>query len=519
MDSPRASRALEAALLANFVLHGAAMLSMATLLLPFLPGGSTPDDAMRVARLAQDPWLFRLGWVPWHLCALADLAMAVALVRSRWIPRAPAVLTLLFTLAAIVPDQGSQLLWITRGVDLAKAATRTADLAPYLGFERAVFPYLAGWAALLYTAAGVAWTACFAAAGTWTRTLTRLSVVTWIVFAFAGVAPVLPPALRPPPAAVSAGNAVGFLLLELWFALVTEQVLRRARPEASSGVRAAWRHPHPGLLGRALEIIANSRFLRAFGELLPMVAFRSEITEVIYVNYLVPASRLAPLVPHGLSLQRLGPREDQALFTFLTYRHGHFGPALLGPLRRLLPSPIQSNWRIHVFDPVTDRRGVHFITNAVSMTAHAIGARLLSEGMPMHVLARGEVRRGDDGVVDVELDPGGGSAPDASIHLAPADAELGLTPPFSEAFSTYRDFLAYCVPQDRAMDTQPWRGTVSRQEIALGIPLESCEPLRGTVRSRAAAAIVGDAAPLCFRVARVAFRFEVEELDAHALGP
>jgi hypothetical protein len=344
-------------------------------------------------------------------------------------------------------------------------------------------------------------------------------VVTWIVFAFAGIAPVLPPALRPPPAAVSAGNAVGFLLLEIWFALVTEQVLRRSRPPTASGVRAAFRHPRSGLAGRALQILAESRFLRALGELLPIVAFRSDITDVVYVNYLVSASRLAPLVPRGLSLQLLGARGDRALFTFLTYRHGHFGPGLLGPLRRLLPSPVQSNWRIHVFDPVTEQRGVHFLTTAISMTAHALGARLLSEGMPMHVLARGEVRRGDDGAVDVELDPGSGSAPDASIHLVPEAAEPALTPAFSEVFASYRDLLAYCVPQDRAMDTQPWRDTVSRQEIALGIPLEACEPLRGEVRSRAAEAIAGDAAPLCFRVARVAFRFDREERDAHALGP
>jgi hypothetical protein len=519
MASPKASRALEGALLANFLLHGAAMLSMAAILLPFMPGGSTPDDAVRVARLASHPWLFRLGWVPWHLCAVADLALALILVRSAWISRLPAALTLLLTLAAIVPDQGSQILWITRGLGLARTAAQTGNLVPYLAFEGAVFPYLAGWAAILYTAAGVGWTACFVGAGAWSRALTRLSVVTWVVFAFAGAAPVLPPSLRPPPAAVSAGNAVGFLLLEIWFALVIERVLRRSRPETASGVHAAWRHPRAGLSGRALEILAESRFLRALGELLPIVAFRSEITDVIYVNYLVSASRLAPLVPRGLSLQLLGPGSDRALFTFLTYRHGHFGPGLLGPLRRLLPSPVQSNWRIHVFDPVTARRGVHFITSAVSMTAHALGARLMSEGMPMHVLARGEVRRGDDGAVVVELDPGGGSAPDASIRLVPAAAEVALAPPFSEVFSSYRDFLAYCVPQDRAMDTQPWRDTVSRQEITLGIPLEACEPLRGEVRSRAAEAIVGDAAPVCFRVARVAFRFDLEEHDAHPLAP
>jgi len=38
-----------------------------------------------------------------------------------------------------------------------------------------------------------------------------------------------------------------------------------------------------------------------------------------------------------------------------------------------------------------------------------------------------------------------------------------------------------------------------------------CEPLEGEVRSRAARALAGDAAPVCFRVAKVAFRFTGEE--------
>jgi hypothetical protein len=129
------------------------------------------------------------------------------------------------------------------------------------------------------------------------------------------------------------------------------------------------------------------------------------------------------------------------------------------------------------------------------------------------VLARGEIRRGGDGAIAMVLDPGGGSAPDAELSLGPAPAPDPLPAPWGECFGSFRDFLAYCVPQDRAMASQPWRGTVSRQEIDLGIPLDACEPLAGDVRSRAAQAIAGDAAPLCFRVARVSFLFDREERD------
>src|SRR6202030_3260175 len=99
-------------------------------------------------------------------------------------------------------------------------------------------------------------------------------------------------------------------------------------------------------------------------------------------------------------------------FTHLTYRHGHFGPALLGPLRRLLPSPVHTNWRIYVRDRQSGRIGIYFVTNAIASTLHALAARLLSEGMPMHALAGGTVTVGAGDEVRVRLDSGGGSGPD-----------------------------------------------------------------------------------------------------------
>ncbi len=508
-----ADRALERALLWNLVTHAAAMAGMAAILLPFLPGGPSPDAA-RVARIAAHPWLFRAGWIPWHAAAIADLTLAVALLRARWIPRLPAIAALVLTLAALVPDQGGQILWDTRGVALATDAARTCDLAPYLAFEAPTFAAVAGWGGSLYTLAAIAWTFCFSSTPVWTPALRRLSIVTWTVFAIVSPAPILPLSLRPPAPVVAAGNAIGFVLLELWLALVTERVLRRARPDAPSGVLAPWRHPARGPLARAADLLAKSRLARALCARLPVAAFMSDITDVVYVSYLVPAERLAPLVPEGLDLQRLGPGGAFALFTFLTYRHGHFGPRLLGTLRRLFPSPVHTNWRIHVVDPRTAHRGIHFVTNAITGTVQALGARLMSEGMPMHVLARGEITRDGDGTVRLLLDPGAGTAPDAEMTLRPAAPPIKLAPPWSACFQSYRDFLAYCVPQDRAMATQPWQGTVSRQEIDLGIPLDACEPLEGDVRSAAARALAGDAEPVCFRVARVRFLFTGEAYDA-----
>src|SRR5207244_5921245 len=137
-------------------------------------------------------------------------------------------------------------------------------------------------------------------------------------------------------------------------------------------------------------------------------------------------------------------------------------------------SPVQTNWRIHVRDPRAGHAGIYFMTNAITRVVPALAARLLTEGMPMHVLRGGEVARGEDGTIRVRLDPGVGSAPDAEMDLRIAAAPPAMSGAWAECWPDFRAFLAYCVPQDRAMSTQPLRGRVSRQEIDLVIPLDAC---------------------------------------------
>lgn len=433
--------------------------------------------------------------------------MAIAMVRVKWLPKLPAVIVLVLTLAAVVPDQYAQAVWVTRGVELART-----DAEAYLALERAIFPLTAGIGALLYTIAALGWTWCFARAGTWSRALTYLSIPLWTTMAIAVIGPLLPPPYRPSPLFVSTANGLGFMQLQLWLGLVTEAVLQRSRPVEAYGRLAKWRHHGSGISSRLFDVFANSRLFGALLEPLPEVEMPSDIRNVVYVSYLVPADVAETLVPEGLELQRLGPGGKYALFTFLTFEHGNFGFAFLGRLRKLMPSPVQSNWRIHVRNPKTKHEGITFLTNSISFAPQALAARMLTEGMPMHVLRRGVVERSEDGKVRVELDPGDGSAPDARIDLQPCDAPE-LTGPWKECWDDYRAFIAYGVSQDRAMSSQPLRRRVSRQEIELGIPIEACEPLTGTVVSKAATAIAGDQQPLCFRVAAVRFKFTAEHHD------
>lgn len=93
-------RALERVLVANFLVHALAIVAMALLLLPLLPGGSNSDEGERVAKIAVAPWRLRVGWLPWQGCAVVDLLLAIAMVRVRWLSRAGALFVLVSTLAA-----------------------------------------------------------------------------------------------------------------------------------------------------------------------------------------------------------------------------------------------------------------------------------------------------------------------------------------------------------------------------------------------------------------------------------
>lgn len=296
-------------------------------------------------------------------------------------------------------------------------------------------------------------------------------------------------------------------------AVATELLLRKSRPFDAHGRLARWRHPAHNPLAWLADVVANSRLLSAWVEPLPIAAMVSDIEDVIYVNYLVRADTVERFVPWGLELERLGPNREWALFSFLTYRHGHFTFRFLGPLRRLFPSPVQTNWRIHVRDPRTGVRGIYFITNAIDYAMPALAARLFTEGMPMHVFARSRVARdASSGAIEFAFESGDGSAPNATAALAPSEAPT-LDGAWRECFGSWEGFLEYCVPQNRAMSGQPWHQRVTRHEIVLPIDLAKVEPLRGEVVSTTAREIAGDSKPLCMRVAGLRFTFEAELHD------
>ncbi len=507
---PVAARFLEQTLLWALLVHVVAFLANLLVLLPGLPGGMRDKTADRVAYVAGHPWLWRLGWVPLAGAALCVIVLSVALWRTPWMPRLPAGLLLPLTLAAVIPDLFGQTRWATDGVDLALQARSSHNYATYMEFEQQASE-MEVWGGVLFVLMACTWSWCFWQAGTWSRTLTMLSVGAWGLHAAKAGLAMLPELLRPPAAAMTAAQAVPALLLLLWFMLVCERVLAKCRPQSRHGREAPWRHPRGGFVGGVYNLLGQSHLAHALGEWLPLPRVVSEITDCVYLNYLVEAQRLEPWVPCGLELQRLGPDGRYAMFSLLVFRHGNVGPAWLGPMRRLCPSPIQTNWRLYVRDTHSGAEGVYFVTMAADSTAYALGARLCTSAVPMHVLHAAELVRRSK-TWRIRLDPGGGTAPDLLAELEPAEDVL-LTAAWRECFESYRAMLGWCVPQQRALSSQPWYRRIVRQEVRLDIPLSDCRPLAGSVASQAVREIVGDAVEVCFCVPNVAFSLMREEYD------
>lgn len=265
-----------------------------------------------------------------------------------------------------------------------------------------------------------------------------------------------------------------------------------------------YRHPYPGYPGRVLEGLLNARGLarlrHALLSRLPFPVLRSDVADVVYVTWMVDARAAQALLPEGL---RVWERGGLAPLTVLTYRHGHFGPALAGPLRRLFPSPLQSNWRLYLDGPP---RTVWFLENMMDSGAYVAATRLFSDIMRTHRPARFTHDRAGDGF-DTRIDPGAGSAPAFACTVGPS-AQPVLPPAFAAAFKSWNDAVAMLARQDAALGWSARLGKLVLSHIDLPIPLDAVRPLvpAGPVACSLLETLQAAGDPLCFLVPSVPFR-------------
>jgi len=291
-------------------------------------------------------------------------------------------------------------------------------------------------------------------------------------------------------------------------------------PEEAPAPPYRYEHPVPGPVARGLENLLDSprwaRWRRRITAQLPFPTLASEVSDVAYLTWMVPVSRVAAWVPRGLALVEY---QGFTPFTVLTYRHHHFGPAALGPLRRLCPSPLQSNWRLYL-QPLpaagVPERTVLFTHNAINQLPYVIGARLFSDGLPVHLPTRFEHGWGN-GLLNTDIDPGFGSAPAlrASLKLL-GEPPLASSTPVRQAFGpAWESAVQRLALQDAALVPLPDGSASALVDIDLPISPGQVRPaqlLPGSLSCPILEALQPQGEPLCFVVPAVAFRVLGERL-------
>ncbi|CAB3770260.1 hypothetical protein GQ57_28230 [Burkholderia sp. MSh2] len=275
-------------------------------------------------------------------------------------------------------------------------------------------------------------------------------------------------------------------------------------------------YPSAGLAGRlANRLVASRPLLRARRALLsrlPFLQLASDVENVVYCTWLVDVAAVAHLVPPGITL---ASRDGRTPFTILTYAHRHFGPRVAGPLRRVFPSPLQSNWRLYVDTlpgGVPADSTVLFVKNVFDHPLYALGSRLFSDALPSH-LAGHFTHAARDGHYRTRLS-GGGSAPDFSCTVAVSD-DRTLPAAFAAFFGSWRDAVATLSLQHAAVAHVDDCGRLAHASIELPIDLDAVRPLKPAepVGGGAFLARIGATGePLCFVVPDVAFRVLSERL-------
>ncbi|WP_445145066.1 DUF2071 domain-containing protein [Dyella sp. Tek66A03] len=269
-------------------------------------------------------------------------------------------------------------------------------------------------------------------------------------------------------------------------------------------------YPSAGLLGKFANWLVSCRLLlrfrRALFSHLPFLKLASDVTNVVYCTWVVDVRDVSHLVPTGVVLKQ---RNGSTLFTILTYAHGHFGPRIAGPLRRVFPSPLQSNWRLYVETlpgNVPTDKTVLFVKNIFDNPLYAIGTRLFSDALPSHVAGGFEHTVSNEQFATM-ISAGAGSAPEFRC-VAGATSERSLFEAFAPFFDSWRSAVTFLCLQHSAVAQVEDCDRLAYAAIDLPVDTDTVAPLASVdlpVSGEFLRQIGATGRPLCFLVPSVPF--------------
>lgn len=273
-------------------------------------------------------------------------------------------------------------------------------------------------------------------------------------------------------------------------------------------------HPRNSFLSKPFNWLCNQttirRTRRAIFSRLPFLRLESDVTDIVYVNWLVDIEKVKALSPPQVELVEIN---GKTVFSILTYQHGHFRPRLINVLKRLFPSPIQSNWRLYVasINGKQVTRAVLFIKNMMNSMLFTLGTRLSSDAMFTHYpLNFRHDKSGHHYTTTIET--GMSSSPDLQFSGEIAD-ELELPSELVHFFGSTAKTLEFLCLQDVAYTDVSDTSGICEATISLPIALDTIIPLKvNKCHSNWLAEIISDAPAFAFAVPRVPFHIINETL-------
>jgi len=181
------------------------------------------------------------------------------------------------------------------------------------------------------------------------------------------------------------------------------------------------------------------RFLRRIS---PFFKLQSRVKNIVYLSWLVDIERVRFRYPQHVQLWQ---KQGKTIFTILTYQHEHFGFSLLGPLRKLMPSPKQSNWRFYIH-PQQQEKTVIFEQVFIDQKLYAFSGRLASDTMPAQYVHPFQ-HHIDQQFITTELKSDSVYQLQSSIQLK---AKKHLPTAWQNLFNSWDEAIGYLVDQDHA---------------------------------------------------------------------
>lgn len=198
---------------------------------------------------------------------------------------------------------------------------------------------------------------------------------------------------------------------------------------------------------RLLSGILSCGFLlsirRLVLRLLPFMRLQSRVSNIVYLSWLVDVEQVSQHYPKNMPIWE---KQGKTIFTILTYQHHHFGFQFLGRLRKLMPSPKQSNWRFYLNQSFP--KTVIFEQVILDQYLYVIGGRLASDVLPAQYASKFHHQKNDlQQTIKTEIVVDENYSLNSEVKIT---AQKRLPKEWQDLFASWDDAVLFLVDQDHA---------------------------------------------------------------------